>query len=361
MIEMPWTDSTAPNFILDVTDACNARCRWCYAQAGSTFKSLGQILRDLDDGLALRPAHTVTLSGGEPSLHPQLPEIIRRVSERDLHTFLLTNGVTANHESMLSWKRSGLGSVLFHVQAGQHRPDLPQGATAADFDRRLRELVDTADRVGLDISISATLDDHDPETLEWITRLAIEDPRVGFLFIARGTDVNDLPSHGDAFVSESLCYVQNHFEHRFGVLPFAYIPSTGARNTCWVSFFVPVAYSRSGHRVFRYRANRADLWLIKLHRALTGRYTHKLTQRRALTAIRTLVNGLTTWRPLATASFLWDFLVAAEHAGHTMVVYDDGPSIQSDGSVDRCEYCPTALVRHGSLHPCCVVEGEIQQ
>jgi MoaA/NifB/PqqE/SkfB family radical SAM enzyme len=33
MIKMPWNNETAPNVMLEVTDACNVTCRACYKKA----------------------------------------------------------------------------------------------------------------------------------------------------------------------------------------------------------------------------------------------------------------------------------------------------------------------------------------
>lgn len=360
MIPMPWTDATAPNFILEITDACNVTCKCCYKTRGNSFKSPEQVETDLADGLSLRPAHTVTLSGGEPTLHPDLVEIIRLVKKRNLHVFLLTNGVLANANSMKIWKRAGLDSILFHLEPGQDRADLPKDADREALTQRLRELTLTAEQAGLDVSVSATLYENDADTLPWITRFVFDNPSIGFLFLSKATEIQRLPRiDGKDHSTDQLKTLDDlraFFKQECGIEPFSCIPSTGQRTTCWISYFVPVAYRGVRMSLFRYTANRADLILMKLHRAVTGRFTHKLTQKRTLTAVRVLVNGLTSGRPIYALRFLFLFLFRAHHAGHKVIVYDDGPVIGPEGTVEHCEYCPTAVVRNGSLLACCTAD-----
>lgn len=78
-----------------VTNACNAHCSFCFAQdlAQQSINYLG--LDDFDrrisfikkSGLA-----QIRLTGGEPTLHPQFPEIVNRIIETDLILILFSNG-----------------------------------------------------------------------------------------------------------------------------------------------------------------------------------------------------------------------------------------------------------------------------
>lgn len=359
---MPWTNESAPNFILELTDACNISCRSCFKKRGEDFRSVREIEQDLDIGLFLRPAHTVTLSGGEPTLHPELPGIIEIVKKRGVHVFLLTNGVKADAPSLREWKRRGLDSILFHVEPGQDRPDLSAKHDTDPVSVRLSELVDMAFSAGLDVSVSVTLYEDSPETLGWITRFVFESPKVGFLFLSKGMDMKKIPPVRSVNSSPppflSVAGIQAFFEGLYGIKPFSYIPSTGERNTCWISYFVPIAYRGNGMTYFKYQSNVADQWLMRLQRLIAGRFTHKLKQSRRLTFLRTTINGLTTLRFLSLLGFLRRFVFGVVHAGHKVIVYDDGPAISADGTIECCEYCPTAVVRGNELLACCAAGRE---
>ena len=357
MIRMPWTNHTAPNVMLEVTDACNLRCRACYKKPGSTFKTLDQVRQDLDTGATLRPLHTVTISGGEPTLHPDLPAILSMVKQRRVHVFLLTNGLNLNENRLRLFKTSGLDSILFHVDAGQNRPDLPSNPDFPAIRKRLSGLVSAATACGLDVSISATLYGETMEFLRQLCAYVFAEPEITFLFLAKGRDPRStLPPQPYLPVGEELdtVAIQSFFEREFDVEPFAYIPSSIGPRIPWLSFFVPIAYRGRKSTWFRIRSNWSDRTLMAIPRLLRGHYIHKTTQNAPLTLLRTAINAATTFRPLTFSRFLaasW-----GARLGHKMIVYDDGPVRLADGSLEHCLYCPTAIVRGDTLLPCCTAD-----
>jgi MoaA/NifB/PqqE/SkfB family radical SAM enzyme len=353
MIKMPWTNATAPNVMLEVTDACNVSCRACYKKKGTSFKTLDEVEKDLNAGLALRPVHTVTISGGEPTLHPELFSIVKRVKSRGVHVFLLTNGVLIDDEYLERLRDSGLDSILFHVDANQQRPDLQGGPGHAVVVERLGTLVRMAAAHGLDVSISATLYEDGIQTLKEMGRFFFDTPEISFFFVSRGMDPQDM---GRDFGSVGVDEVQALLESEYGIEPFAYIPSADNRRTVWTSYFVPVVYNGRGRHLFRIRSNTVDLWLMKLQKLVSGRYIHKTTQRPGLTLFRTVVNGLTTFRFLQLARFLRALSRRSTRLKHKMIAYDDGPRLSENGAVEECEYCPTAIVRDGRLLACCTAD-----
>jgi len=86
--------------IVDVTNACNLRCPICFANAAAAGylyqPSLEQVKQMLDNLRANRPVPTyaVQLSGGEPTLRDDLPEIVRYAKKIGIHHVEVnTNGV----------------------------------------------------------------------------------------------------------------------------------------------------------------------------------------------------------------------------------------------------------------------------
>jgi MoaA/NifB/PqqE/SkfB family radical SAM enzyme len=157
VIKMPWDNSSAPNLMLEITDACNIDCRVCYKKKGDTVKSISQIQSELATAMKLRTLHTITVSGGEPTLHPHLDKIVEIIKKQDVHVFLLTNGVSITIDYLKKLKQSGLDSILFHVDEGQNRPDISYPPTFKDIKKRLQELVLLARSLDIDVSISVTL------------------------------------------------------------------------------------------------------------------------------------------------------------------------------------------------------------
>jgi len=83
-----------PLVTLHLTDRCNSRCVSCdYWRHGRDDVTLASIDRLLPDLLALK-THTVLISGGEPLLHPQWPEIAELLRGHGMSLWLVTSGLS---------------------------------------------------------------------------------------------------------------------------------------------------------------------------------------------------------------------------------------------------------------------------
>ena len=74
---------------LSLTDRCNLRCVYCMPMHGLTFIPNQELLTAEELEKVVRAAvdagfHKVRLTGGEPTLHPELPQVIESLRERRL-------------------------------------------------------------------------------------------------------------------------------------------------------------------------------------------------------------------------------------------------------------------------------------
>jgi sulfatase maturation enzyme AslB (radical SAM superfamily) len=76
------TEPTLQFLALDITRACQAACVTCYNQSGPGGKhselTLGQWLDVIEQAAAVLDCPQVQFIGGEPTLHPDLPEMINK-------------------------------------------------------------------------------------------------------------------------------------------------------------------------------------------------------------------------------------------------------------------------------------------
>lgn len=84
--------------VVEITDHCNLRCPTCYAASGPerlTHRSFDEVLAMLDAVVASEgQADVVQISGGEPTLHPRLFDILDAAKARPIrHLMLNTNGI----------------------------------------------------------------------------------------------------------------------------------------------------------------------------------------------------------------------------------------------------------------------------
>ena len=83
-----------PLLTLYLSERCNSRCVTCdYWRHGTKDASLESVRRLLPDLTGLR-TRTVLLSGGEPLMNPEWPEIAALLKGRGLGLWLLTSGLS---------------------------------------------------------------------------------------------------------------------------------------------------------------------------------------------------------------------------------------------------------------------------
>jgi len=89
-----------PLATLHLTERCNSRCVSCdYWRHGRDDMTLSSIRRLLPELLGLQ-TQTVLISGGEPLLHPEWPQIAELLRDRGMSLWLVTSGLSlAKHAS----------------------------------------------------------------------------------------------------------------------------------------------------------------------------------------------------------------------------------------------------------------------
>src|SRR5258708_39787645 len=81
--------------IIEVNSACNMECPLCFANAGAGFNLTLEEVEDILDHLVETEGNpeVVQFSGGEPSIHPHIIEMMRAAKARYIkHVMLNTNG-----------------------------------------------------------------------------------------------------------------------------------------------------------------------------------------------------------------------------------------------------------------------------
>lgn len=92
-----------PNHIyLEATQACNLNCIHCFSTEGGRLAQLPlETLEDLLHQMDELGVTALTLSGGEPTLHPDLPLILEKASASRMGITLLTNATLLEERDLL--------------------------------------------------------------------------------------------------------------------------------------------------------------------------------------------------------------------------------------------------------------------
>jgi len=131
-------DTYLPHVVAwNLTRRCNLSCTHCYISAGpwqSTEDelSLVECRRIVDQLVALNPAPLLILSGGEPLVREDLPELAAYAKGRGATVVVGTNGTTLTEARVAMLKHAGVSGVAVSVDSLEHdRHDLFRGGRHA--------------------------------------------------------------------------------------------------------------------------------------------------------------------------------------------------------------------------------------
>jgi uncharacterized radical SAM superfamily Fe-S cluster-containing enzyme len=159
------------NIVL-ITNACNFRCNFCYASASpkedAEFISVAR-LRHLAAQLQREGCYTVSLCGGEPTLHPELFEIIALMRRRRIMVTLVSNGYRIGTEPELakSLKRAGVKTVA--LQFDTLDPETHRRYRNNTFIEEQKQAIRNCVEAGLRVAVTVTVSTHNLDQLVGVT------------------------------------------------------------------------------------------------------------------------------------------------------------------------------------------------
>lgn len=151
---------------VSVTDYCDRGCRWCYAKnqpyKGKMSAEQFAVVLGRCREIGIRQ---VSLSGGEPTLHPQIVDLIKMSAAAGFKTHLLTHGLTRQFAEMtemslplrqvqFNWNTDSFRALIPVVKQVKARKGAPVVAVtivgSVENVGRIGELLDAAEACGVD-------------------------------------------------------------------------------------------------------------------------------------------------------------------------------------------------------------------
>ncbi|MCS6900758.1 MAG: radical SAM protein, partial [Myxococcales bacterium] len=141
---------------IQVVRHCNHFCGFC-SNPTTPYTHTFDTMKVLVDDLVARGYFGVILTGGEPTLHPELPRITAYANERGLHVRMITNGSRLADRSFAR-EMASAGLKLVHVSVYSVRPEVEarlRGATGTL--ERAYEAVSNAHAEGVEVNINCVI------------------------------------------------------------------------------------------------------------------------------------------------------------------------------------------------------------
>lgn len=358
MMRLPWYGRCAPHAILDILRGCNCRCRHCYnSRTDVTCKSLAEIREEVAVVRRARNVTTITLSGGEPLLHPELEKIVDYLHrEEKLIVCSLTNGILFDDAKAESLHQAGCSMVTLHIQAGQQRPDL--GSRSVDELRREKGRIARAHR--LFPALITTIDGRDSQAFRDLARFLRDAAEYEYALVTIAREFQQIdgkvPDRDVLREPMLTAFAQE------GYLPSCFVGGHHYRDLPrWYVFQSTQAVDAEGrecdwNQLRPSLLERTFLYGLAICRHRSVHWTRSTS---AQLKVRLLLNGLLGGH-FSTAVFA---LRATCH-GWTLrekhIVVQLPPYSLGDGRVEICDNCPDVSVRNGRLRPLCLADVDVE-
>jgi MoaA/NifB/PqqE/SkfB family radical SAM enzyme len=202
---------SSPWFILwEITNDCplDEKCLFCYENRKTRLNryctKIDEVVNQLDE------AHIpwVTLLGGEPLMHPQIYEIIRKLKSKNIFVKIITNGVLVTKENSKELGNAGVDQIAISFDGlSKNIHELSRGRDS--FRQSLNALYFLQDNIPL-VSISLTVSN---KVLEQIDNLPIfckeHNIYESYLSPLRTTPETKLPSGIRGLSTDELNYLNS--------------------------------------------------------------------------------------------------------------------------------------------------------
>ncbi len=177
--------------VFEATLACNLRCRHCGSRAGRRRPDelTTAEARDLFCQLADLGCQRITISGGEPMMRPDWPELIESAAQAGLRVGMITNALAFDENAARLARDKGLGAVGFSVDGPREIHDRIRGRVG--HFNRLMKAMDAAARADLPVGVVSFVNSLNIGRLEEMFELISQKGAFAWQ-VQLGTDMGNL-------------------------------------------------------------------------------------------------------------------------------------------------------------------------
>ena len=102
--------------VVDIGRKCNVNCKFCYySHLGDlrkqSFRPLNELIEEVKNA-KLRGNTWIDITGGEPTIYPQLSDLVKAIHNEKMKACIITNGIMSEVESILG---TGVDEFLFSI------------------------------------------------------------------------------------------------------------------------------------------------------------------------------------------------------------------------------------------------------
>ena len=326
-------------------------CRVCYTLQKDHVKSLEDVKKEIDLALKKRKLETISLLGGEPTLHPHLTEIIKHIKSKGIQAQLLTNGIilleNEDDRFLDELISAGINRILIHIDVGQKH-------IHKDIESVRNTLFSKLERKKVPFSLSLTVYEENNGEISSAIRKYSKFRFFDGILAVLARD----PRQKQRFNPE-LSIEYKLISQKMQIEPSAYIPSNlDDRHIHWLIYFYFI--NARTHKILGISPD-VDRILRKMYRLITGRQLFAPIVKRGSVKMLLLLIGLPECvkHPTKIKAFfrlLKNSNLTDSIRFHFIAIQTPPEFNQEYSKYQICHSCPDATIRNGMLTPVCIAD-----
>ena len=146
--------------LVEVTERCNLRCPFCFAQGGAVLKGEPTVaeLAETFRTLVEKKLTFIQLSGGEPTVRDDLPEIVAAARDAGATSIQLnTNGIRLAREPEFTRRLAEAGLTFVFLQFDSTHPEVTRTLRGGDLLSGKLAAIDLCGELGLGVTLVPTM------------------------------------------------------------------------------------------------------------------------------------------------------------------------------------------------------------
>lgn len=197
-VRRPYVPGAPFQVVWNITRACNLKCQHCYENAGTRAKdelTTQEAIRGIDI-LADAGVLILAFSGGEPTLRPDIIQLVKHSADRGMFPAVATNALTfARRKNVQEFKEAGLKFAQISLDGARSEThDAFRGVPGA-FDKTVQGIKNCVAE-GLFVELAATATQYNideiPDLIDFAADLGVDWFMLyNFIPTGRGIDIVD--------------------------------------------------------------------------------------------------------------------------------------------------------------------------
>jgi|GEM_PF-584625 len=379
----PYKDKNIPHAVIEINQKCNIACKACFKNKSNYSKSFDLIKKEIDFALQQRIIDTLTLAGGEPTLHEDLYKIVSYISKKGVYVNMFSNGLLLNDEMLSDLKQAGLFSLHIHIDSKQKRPDIKDELTEKELNKKREEICLKIKNHGIMPGLCVTLYKSTLDQLTDISDYLFSSKSVNNILITLYMDslstFNKYNKITDRNFKNTFKLVKSHeneivylkeiesiFKKKYNLNYNSCVVSKQNNNEPrWFKYEALTVSLKNGQFVilpYSYSLILIGNFFHELHRIAYKRYPYMSNPEsfsKSNYIFLTILSALLSFNikyMIKAAKFLFLLFKKDSKIMMKSLYFQQFAGLNKDGSFDICESCPDATVRNNMLVPICIAD-----